>query len=162
MSAFEQEDDKQIVDFFKIVSKGIRKYGIKNIVSKLKKIDLDGMDDNFVKIKLSIVQSVCKYFEIEEKKLVGFKHRGKVTVARNIAIVLFKVHLDMSNSDIGIYFGGRCRQVAYNVVRDFGLLSRDNSIDISNYFKHYDVINEKVEKQIEKLENQGRTNSRKK
>jgi chromosomal replication initiation ATPase DnaA len=145
------EDDKQIVEFFKAVSKGIRRYGIKKIVEKLKTIESENADNSQDKLKNHIINVVCKTMSVQEKDIYSYQYRGKVTIARNLIIVFLKEYLSLADNEIGLLLGGRCRQVAYNTMKDYNSLDRTNSIDYNNFYVHYDNANQQIKQFVDKI-----------
>ena len=145
------EDDKQIVEFFKAVSKGIRRYGIKKIVEKLKTIESESADNSQDKLKNHIISVVCKTMSVQEKDIYSYQYRGKVTIARNLIIVFLKEYLSLADNEIGVLLGGRCRQVAYNTMKDYNSLDRTNSIDYTNFYIYYDNANQKIKQFVDKI-----------
>ena len=145
------EDDKQIVAFFKAVSKGIRRYGIKKIVDKLKTIESENPDNSQDKLKNHIIRVVCKTMSVQENDIYSYQYRGKFTIARNLIIIFLKEYLSLADNEIGLLLGGRCRQVAYNTMKDYQSLSRSNPIDFNNFYVHYDNANKHIKDFSEKI-----------
>ena len=146
-----ENEAKQLAEFFQIMNKGIRKHGIKKIMEKLRYMNIGDSNENFELIRDFIIDSVCEELGVPKKDLFNYQKRGNVTVARKISIVLLKQRLDMSDSDLGRFFGGRCRQVAYGVMKQYNALKKDNKVDVTNFFQYYEPINEKIITYIETL-----------
>jgi chromosomal replication initiator protein len=63
-------------------------------------------EDNFISPE-QIIATVCSYFNITVNDIRSSKREKHIVFARHIAIFLIRVHLSITFSQIGMYFGGR-------------------------------------------------------
>lgn len=124
-----------------LMSKALRKVGHTELEKVLKGVVVDR---EFTSTKYDvaidyILESVVQEWSdsnIKKADLYEYKKRGEVTVARKMAIILIKQHLQIPDHKISIHFGNRCRQVVYNVLKEYKNLSQKNRFDISFIEKH--------------------------
>lgn len=145
-------DTRELTNFLTIVQKGIRKHGIKKIVKIIQSIDLQENNMFYNEIFSFIIESVAHEFNITIDDLIEAKKRGDVTIARKIAIVLAKEHIDISDEILAKEFN-RVRQVVYHILIEFNNYDREDKF-CKEFFEKYDKINEKVVKHIEFLKNE--------
>jgi len=141
--------NKDIQDFFILIQKGIKKHGIKKIARTIRVIDLRKNNMFYHEIFSFIEQSVADEFNIKVKDLHEKDKRGNVTIARNIAIIVAKNHLDISDEELALEFN-RTRQVVYRFRLDFIKMEREKKGD-KLFLEKYDIINKKVVEYINKI-----------
>ena len=143
------DENRQIIEFFKIIYRGIRKHGLRRIVKTLDSIDLERNNLYFNEIVDYIMKMVTEEFKCEIEDLFSFDKRGNITVARKVAVILMKTHLTISDEQTGKYFN-RVRQVIHNIMKEYYLLDRTSKID-NNFFEIHDKLDTKVFEYIENL-----------
>ena len=149
------DENRQIIEFFKIIYRGIRKHGLRRIVKSLDSIEIEQNNLYFNEIVDYIIEIVTIEFKCKKEDLFNFDKRGNITVARKISVILIKTHLDISDEQLGKYFN-RVRQVVYNTLKEFKNLDRESKLD-DEFFELHDKLNIEVCNYIEKLklENNG-------
>lgn len=144
-----REESENMIEFFHIVHKALRKFGITKLVDAVRQLEVEDVNFNYVHIKNFIFQTVCEEFDIPIQDLKS-KKRGKVTIARKIIIIMLKKYLQLKDVDLSRYFG-RCRQVFYNLMKEYRKLDRKDKMDNKIFFEKYDIINLKIENFIKTL-----------
>lgn len=144
-----REEDKDLVEFFKITNRVIRKHGIKKLLTHIRRIEMEDEQDYFTNITEFILVQVVKEFNIKRERLFDMKERGAVTQARKTAIILMKIHLNISDSKIGHYFQ-RVRQVVWNTWNEYKQMQEGDWLD-EKFLTPLRKINEKVEDHKKKL-----------
>jgi chromosomal replication initiation ATPase DnaA len=123
MSINEKIDDGQIIEFFKSLNKGIRKFGIKKLITAIKTLDAE---ENFQAHNIDIIIDYilnCTLEEWSEHKiskdeLWEANKRGEATIARKMAIIVIRNNCKVSDIEVGNYFG-KVRQVVFKAMREF-------------------------------------------
>lgn len=108
------QSEKEIVHFLKELHRVISKFGADKVLSQIRKLHLDN-DDVFTKdvCNYIIILTSTKY-AIDKKVLMYSKKRGKITEARKMCFALMKEHCNITDEEIGGYFGGKARQYVNN------------------------------------------------
>jgi len=143
-------DKREVADFFRIVHRGIQKYGIRRITKLIEEIDLQENNSNFNLIYDYIVEAVCSEYDITRDDLMHSTKRGEITIARKVCFVIIKQNLSISNERLAKNFGGRVRQVINNAMSDFKELDRESKAD-APFLACYDKVNNQVVKYVEQL-----------
>lgn len=136
--------DRDVAELMRVMQKGVSKHGVRKVTDKIKEIDIEDSHENYIEVRDFIIDCVCTYFNVKKEEVIKKGKRGMVTTARKVAIVVIKTHFDISDEDLGRYFNGRTRQVIYKIMREHERMDRDNKLDHNNFFKHYDVVNERT------------------
>lgn len=108
------QSEKEIINFLKELHRVISKFGADKVLNQIRKLHLD-TDDIFVK-------DVCQYilvvtankYKISVDELMYSKKRGDIPYARRMCFALMKEHLNITDEEIGGYFGGKARQYVNN------------------------------------------------
>ena len=145
-----KDESWQIEQLLKVVVKQLKKHGLKKIVRVLREADLEENNLYFSKIYDYIINLTLETFDVSREHLFGFKKRGEVTKARRYAIILIKKHLKISDEHLGLKFH-RCRQVIYNVQKEYESLDPKNPIDQKQFFNDFVILDKKVIKYTKSL-----------
>ena len=145
-------EDKNLETFIVVLSKQLRKHGVKKVSKAIQSIDYQENSPFSEEILEYIFEVVCEEFCIEKQDLIDKKTRGVVTVARKILVVIAKDHLDITDEYLGFKLS-RLRQSIHAIVKDVSRLDRENKYD-KRFFERYDSLDEKVVKYIEEIKNE--------
>lgn len=152
------QDEKELYDLIKNLSRGIKKHGIRKVIKSLKQINLsDENDVNYILIN-HIEQSVCDKIGVPRDELYSFESRGEITIARKFCILLIrKFSPNISDEILGNQYN-RSRQVVHNTEKEFRLLKsgKQNKFQI-DFLKIYSDL----EIDIEKFLNASKKNNKK-
>ncbi len=150
-----QIDQKELVEILSLCSKGVSILGSKDFKSAISNIitthEITYEHQNiFIDYIIDCVLEEWKPFKFKREDFLKSNQRGEIIVARNIAIVLIKVHTNISYAKVGKYFGLQRKQAVYNII------SRHNNMDSSNNFdakllSKYETLKVKVLSFINKL-----------
>ena len=149
MEKMRLDENREIIEFFKIIYRGIRKHGLRRIVKTLDSIDIEKSNPHFNEVVDYIIDIVTLEFECDMEDLFSFHKRGNITIARKIAVILMKTHLTISDEQTGKYFN-RVRQVVHNIMKEYYALDRTSKID-NNFLEIHDKLDIQVCNYIEKL-----------
>lgn len=104
------ESDKEIIHFLKELHRVISKFGADKVLSQIRKLHLEN-DDEFVKqVANYILALTSTKYGLTKDELMYSKKRGSVIEARRMCFALMKEHLNITDEEIGGYFGGKTRQ----------------------------------------------------
>jgi chromosomal replication initiation ATPase DnaA len=142
---------RELTNFLTIVQKGIRKHGIKKIVRIIQAIDLQESNMFYNEIFSYILRLVSDEYNFTADEILQPKTRGDITIARNMAIILIKKHLNISDELLAKEFD-RVRVVVYKVCAEFKEYDRNDKF-YKEFFEVYDRLDEKIAKHIEYLKN---------
>ncbi len=149
--ATQQKDSKTnvILDFFRIVERSVHNHSVEKVVTTLRKLDIQSAleNKNHEILVEYIIEAVLQEFasdEVKRKQLFEKTERGEVTVARKLCMILMKEFTKMSNAKIGMYFGGRSRQIVFNVAKEYEEKDHMHRSDLS-FLNRYTRLSKKVE-----------------
>ncbi len=154
------QNQHSISRFFKLVSSGINKHGIKKITSILVNMDIDS--DFETKGTSDLVDFICNEVisnynknredKILRKDLFQKEKRGDITLARKMVIILLNQFVSISPTKLGNYFK-RSRQVIHLAIDEFEKLNHNIKQDC-DFLDRHDAISKKIiaYQEINKLE----------
>jgi chromosomal replication initiation ATPase DnaA len=100
----------ELVIFLQQLHKVISKVGLPRVLSRIKEIYLDEKDDFERELCDRIITICANYYLVSRDDILTSKKRGNVTEARKMCFALIKNNLNLSDSSIGEYVGGRTKQ----------------------------------------------------
>ena len=111
----------ELVIFLQQLHKVISKVGLQKVLSRIKEINLD-QKDNFERELCDKIITICaNHYLIDKNDVLTSKKRGNVSIARKMCFVLMKKNLNISDSSIGEYVGGRSKQFVNNELKTINL-----------------------------------------
>jgi len=114
----------ELVIFLQQLHKVISKVGLQKVLSRIKEINLD-QKDNFERELCDKIITICaNHYLIDKNDVLTSKKRGNVSIARKMCFVLMKKNLNISDSSIGEYVGGRSKQFVNNELKTI-ILDKD-------------------------------------
>lgn len=111
----------EIIEFFREVQRVINKYGLKKVLIQLKRIQVDCGEGFESDVLDYIITITANHYIVDKNDIVNSKKRGMVSEARKMCFALIKEHLQFTDEEIGMYFGGRSRQSVNNELTDMPL-----------------------------------------
>jgi chromosomal replication initiation ATPase DnaA len=111
----------EIIEFFREVQRVINKYGLKKVLIQLKRIQVDCGEGFESDVLDYIITITANHYIVDKNDIVNSKKRGMVSEARRMCFALIKEHLQFTDEEIGMYFGGRSRQSVNNELTDMPL-----------------------------------------
>lgn len=151
------DDNGQLSDFFRVVAKGIKKYGVKTLISHLQSLNAEDRFrteniDEIIDYILECVLEEWKEHNINKNDLFEANKRGEAAIARKMAIVVIRNHTQASDIDVANYFG-KVRQVAFRAMREFKHMKKTIPDD-ARFLAKYERIDAKVKVFINELKQQ--------
>jgi len=120
----DKNENREIQDLIRQLSKGLRKHGILKVVRALKEINIVGENEKKFAIVDFIEKLVCDRLGVPIDELFSFNSRGEITIARKLCILLIRSHIeDMSDDELGNHYN-RSRQVIHNTEKEYKLLKQ--------------------------------------
>lgn len=145
-------ENKELYDLIKQISKGVKKHGIKKVISALKEINVLNSND----IKSSTIEyiekSVCNKIGVPIDELFNFETRGEITIARKLCILLIRKHItDISDDEVANHYN-RVRQVVHNIEKEYKsiLIGKKNQFH-NEYIRLYNELDEDVMNFLNKI-----------
>ena len=117
----DKNQDRELYDLIRQLSKGLRKHGVKKVVRALKEINIVSENDIKFTIIDYIEKLVCDTLGVPLDELFSFDSRGEITIARKFCILLIRNHLDVediSNDEIANHYN-RTRQVVHTTINEY-------------------------------------------
>jgi len=136
-----------VIDFFRVIERGVRHHGVEKITSALKNLDIQSylQVNNLDVIVKYICECVAKDYKknnVKEVDLFHRKKRGEITSARKMAIILIKEFTNISDTKLARYFG-RSRQIIFYTSQEFKDLDPKNKHDVL-FLNRYDKLSRKI------------------
>ncbi len=146
-----------ILDFVKVVERGVRRHGVDPITSAIENLDTQSyFKSESVKIKSKNNGEIANYIcdivvldfnednlKIEKDELFRKKSkRGDVTLARKLSMILIKEFLDIPDKKIAKFFG-RTRQVVFYTFKEFKQMDFKNRVELK-FLKRYNKLNKVI------------------
>lgn len=127
-------ENRELYDLIRQISKGLRKHGIKKVIRALKEINVVSDSD----IKWSTIdyieRIVCEKLGVPMDELFNFESRGEITIARKFCILLIRNHVpDISDDDVGNHYN-RSRQVVHNTEKEYRAFKNGKKTQFHNDF----------------------------
>lgn len=147
--------ENELVSTLQLIIYSYNKHGAKKtnkIISSAIISDELSLNNNIEKIDF-IINSVLDIYKnrgVKREYIFDNKKRGETTIARKFIVLLIKHNIQISDRALASYFGGRCRQVVYRIVREFEDLDAQNKLD-KEFIEQYNQINLKIREQLIKL-----------
>ena len=138
-----QNQDRELYDLIRQLSKGLRKHGVRKVVRALKEISIVSENEKKFAIIDFIEKLVCDKLGVPMDELFNFVSRGEITIARKFCILLVKNHIeDISNDELGNHYN-RTRQVIHNTEKEYRLLKEGKKnkfhIDFLSIYNELDL-----------------------
>lgn len=143
--------DNEVVELFRVMSKGVSKYGVRKVTDKIKEIDIENSNENYQEVRDFVIEHTCAVMKVDKDEVINKNKRGTVTVARKVIVAVIKEHVKISDEDLARFFRGRKRQVVYNIMREFERMDRENKTDQKNFYCFFDIVNERTKEYIESM-----------
>lgn len=148
------DDNGQLSDFFRVVAKGIKKYGVKTLISHLQVLNAEDRFrtdniDEIIDFILDCVLEEWKEHKIKKDDLFEAKSRGEAAVARKMAIVVIRNNCKVSDIEVANYFG-KVRQVAFRAMREFKAMKKTIPDD-ARFLAKYERIDAKIKVFVNEL-----------
>lgn len=155
--SFNIDDSGQLSDFFRVVAKGIKKYGVKTLISHLQSLNAEDRFrtenlDDIIDYILECVLMEWKEHKITKDDLFEANKRGEASIARKMAIIVIRNNTQTSDIDVANYFG-KVRQVAFRAMREFKGMKKTIPDD-ARFLVKYERIDAKVKIFINELKEQ--------
>jgi hypothetical protein len=136
-----------VIDFFRVIERGVRHHGVEKITSVLKNLDIQSylQVNNLDVIVKYVCECVAKDYKKDKVKEGDFflkKKRGEITSARKMAIILIKESTNISDTKLARYFG-RSRQIIFYTLQEFKDLNPTNKHDVL-FLNRYDKLSRKI------------------
>jgi chromosomal replication initiation ATPase DnaA len=150
-----EDVNKHISNTLRLVSDGVKKFGVKKFNKTLVSVIVSNEfeNDKFTdKIDTIIKYVLNEYraYSITKEDIFETKKRGEVTVARKMSVILIKSNIEISDKKLAGFFGGRCRQVVYNILAEYSKMDIENRLD-AKFIDRYNRLDEKVKKYLSTL-----------
>lgn len=151
------DDNGQLSDFFRVVAKGIKKYGVKTLISHLQTLNTEDRFktekiDEIIDYILDCVLQEWKDFNLTKDDLFEANKRGEAAIARKMAIVVIRNNTQVSDIDVANYFG-KVRQVAFRAMSEFKAMKKTIP-DEARFLVKYERIDAKIKIYINELKQQ--------
>lgn len=145
-------EERELYELIRNLSKGIKRHGIRKIIKTLKQISLSDENELNNTIIDSIETSVCAKIGVPRDELFGFATRGEITIARKFCILLIRKFIpDVSDELVANHYN-RSRQVVHNAEKEFRSLQvgKQNKFHM-DYISIYRELESEVQESINKL-----------
>lgn len=116
----EPDISRLLIDIYNTV----RRYGVKNIVGKLKELEQKDTDTDHSEAINLIVNLVCKEYDVWRKDLLSKKRGNSLSEAKKMVVVLVAENVPISYREIAWYFNRHNRSV-YRVLEEYQNMSKD-------------------------------------
>lgn len=149
-----KNQDKELYDLIRQLSKGLRKHGVKKVVKALKEINIVSESEKKFALIDFIEKLVCDRLGVPMDELFNFTTRGEITIARKFCILLIRNHIeDMSDDELGSHYN-RSRQVVHNTEKEYRLLKegKKNQFHI-DFLSIYSELDSETKNFIKTLKN---------
>jgi hypothetical protein len=145
-------DEKEFYELIRNLSRGIKKHGVKKIITTLKQINIDNEGEVHFSIIEFIEKSVCSKIGVPREELFAFDSRGEITVARKFCIHLIRNYIpNISDADVASHYN-RSRQVVHNTEKEFRTLKKGKQNKfVKDFFSLYDELDSEVSKFVESI-----------
>jgi hypothetical protein len=148
------DDNGQLSDFFRVVAKGIKKYGVKTLITHLQSLNAEDTFrtenvDEIVNYILDCVLQEWKEYSVTKDDLFEANKRGEAAIARKMAIVVIRNNTQVSDIDVAKYFG-KVRQVSFRAMREFKAMKKTIP-DEARFLVKYERVDAKVKVYISEL-----------
>ena len=126
---------------------------VNKLIAKLQEIK----EPEFKNIIDYILKTTSGKFSVSENDIRFSMKRGVISDAKKVTIILLKIHLPMSEVQIGRFFGGKTRQAIEYSIKEIKRLNPDskNKYEKELYDK-YNELNTEVQKFKNKLLSQNK------
>jgi len=109
------KDELEIL--FQQLHKVISKIGLQKLLARINDINLDEKD-SFERYLCNKIITICaNHYLLEKNDFLLSKKRGNISEARRMCFALIKNNLNISDSSIGEYVGGRSKQFVNNELK---------------------------------------------
>lgn len=132
----------EVNKLFALVTKALKKIGHSELEYVLKNLVIEGEFEEkkyniLIDFIIDLVVEEWQEHKIKRKDLFQYTKRGEVTIARKLAIILIKENIeDISDQKLSTYFGDRCRQVVYGIMKDYTKMDMKDRFDSAFLEKH--------------------------
>lgn len=151
------DDNGQLSDFFRVVAKGIKKYGLKTLISQIQSLNAEDRFrtenlDEIINYILDCVLQEWREHKLTKDDLFEANKRGEAAVARKMAIIVIRNNTQASDIDVANYFG-KVRQVAFRAMSEFKGMKKTIPDD-ARFLTKYERVDAKVKIYIAELKSQ--------
>lgn len=151
------DDNGQLSDFFRVVAKGIKKYGLKTLISQIQSLNAEDRFrtenlDEIINYILDCVLQEWREHKLTKDDLFEANKRGEAAVARKMAIIVIRNNTQASDIDVANYFG-KVRQVAFRAMSEFKGMKKTIPYD-ARFLTKYERVDAKVKIYIAELKSQ--------
>ncbi len=143
-----QIDQKEIIEILSLCSKGVSILGSKDFKSAISNIittyEITYDNQNvFIDYIIDCVLEEWRAHKFKREDFFKNHQRGEIIVARNMAIVLIKVHTSISYNAIAKYFGIKYKQMIYKIIKTHEDMDSNNNFD-KKLLSKYEILKIKV------------------
>lgn len=110
--------ETDIASIFKHIYNIMRRYGVQNVIQRLRQLEAQGIDHFETEIIEAIIVQVTSSFSISRKDLFERKKRGASSDARKMCYVLMKENLTLNEMQIAWYFD-RHNKAVYRAMYEY-------------------------------------------
>jgi len=126
---------------------------VNKLIAKLQEIK----EPEFKNIIDYILKTTSGKFSVSEKDIRFSTKHGVVSDAKKVSIILLKIHLPLSEIQIGRFFGGKSRQAINKCIKEMNQLSPDSKHKYEKeLYDKYSELNTEVQKFKNKLLSQNK------
>jgi hypothetical protein len=145
-------DEKEFYELIRSLSRGVKKHGVKKIISTLKQINIDNEGEVHFSIIEFIEKSVCSKIGVPREELFNFTSRGEITVARKFCILLIRAYIpNISDAELSSHYN-RSRQVIHNTEKEFRTLKKGKQNKfVKDFFSLYNELYAEVSSFVESI-----------
>lgn len=110
-----------LVVLFQQLHKVVSKFGLQKVLSRIKDINLDDKSSFERDICEHIITICANHYLVDKSDIIQSKKRGVLSEARRMCFALMKNNLEITDSSIGDYVGGRSKQFVNNELKSINL-----------------------------------------
>ena len=134
--------ETDITSIFKHIYNVMRRYGVQNVIHKLRQLEAQGIDHFETEVIEAIIVHVTCQYEISRKDLFEGKKRGACSDARKMCYILMKENLSLNEMQIAWYFD-RHNKAVYRAMYEYAQMN--NSIKWQREFlEKKRIVDEKI------------------
>lgn len=138
--------ETEIQRLFRQVYRIMRRYGVENVIQKLRSLEKHGIDEFENEVINHIVVQACLEFKVTTSEIMAHRRRGVFAQARMICYVQMHRHLNFTPEQIAFYWQ-RNNALIYRALSDFQKLDPKFKMD-QDLMKKNQTIEESVKKFI--------------
>lgn len=136
------KEETELYELIRNLTKGLRKHGVKKVISVLKEINIVSENDKSFALIDFIENAVCEKLGVPMEELFNSTLRGEITIARKLCIVLIRDNIkNISNENLANHYN-RSRQVVHTAEKEFELMKIEKNKNIQFHDDLLDIYNE--------------------